>query len=97
MLFELTNNPAGWMVQVPVRTTLEIRVTPRELLTLILASDGINSRPLVWAALPAYSRVELEPYVGPVVTTAVPCSESTPFTVTPVLVLVPEPASVRLL
>src|ERR671930_250346 len=77
-----------------------LSVTPFELLIVKEFGpfvEGNSTLVVVWAALPAYSSVDDAPYVGDVpVAVAVPCKESVPIIVAPVIVLDPLFESVRL-
>src|SRR4051812_14062522 len=74
---------------------LALMVTPLALLIARFAMLFVNSGPDVWAALPWYSSVAARPYVGTTLAVAVPCLDNFPLTVTPVVVLAPDPARVR--
>ena len=77
------------------------RVTPFALLTItppVPLKPAENSVPVVWAVIPLYCKVAPEPYIGAVPeVVADPSRDSTPFTVVPVVVLMPVPVRVRLL
>jgi hypothetical protein len=87
-------------VRAPVTVASLPRLTPLLLFTVRLGTapgEVGSSLPVVWAALPLYSRIAPDPYVGvPVTVAVVPCLESVPFTVTPVTVFASVPPKVKL-
>ncbi len=82
-------------VSVPLTVELPDKVTPLPLLILRFGTVAVSSGPVVCAALPLYSSVALIPLVWGALAVAVPCIDKTPFTNTPMIVFVPEPARVR--
>ncbi len=93
VLAPIENAPAV-RVSVPLTVAALFRLTPLALL-IVKFVTVVNSGPVVCKALPLYSSVELAPQVGAALAVAVPCIERVPLTVTPVMVLAPEPESVR--
>src|SRR6266567_1141948 len=89
-----TENAPPVRVSVPLTVAALFRLTPLALL-IVKFVTVVNSGPVVCKALPLYSSVELAPQVGAALAVAVPCIERVPLTVTPVMVLAPEPESVR--